>query len=94
MEKLINTELKNAQLAIVGISNDMMFADNLDPRVKSSLSEEELKNHILNELDTIYNNQASLNYIKHISQNWQNEPYFKAGYMSDYTNWRTVKKIE
>jgi len=38
----INTELKNAQLAIVGISNDIMFADNLDPRVKSSLSEEEL----------------------------------------------------
>ncbi|HYD03090.1 MAG TPA: orc1/cdc6 family replication initiation protein [Alphaproteobacteria bacterium] len=38
----INTELKNAQLALVGISNDIMFADNLDPRVKSSLSEEEL----------------------------------------------------
>jgi len=38
----INTELKNAQLSIVGISNDIMFADNLDPRVKSSLSEEEL----------------------------------------------------
>jgi cell division control protein 6 len=38
----INTELKNAQLCLVGISNDMMFADNLDPRVKSSLSEEEL----------------------------------------------------
>ena len=38
----INTELKNAQLSILGISNDIMFADNLDPRVKSSLSEEEL----------------------------------------------------
>ena len=38
----INTELKNAQLSIIGISNDIMFADNLDPRVKSSLSEEEL----------------------------------------------------
>jgi cell division control protein 6 len=38
----INTELKNSQLAILGISNDIMFADNLDPRVKSSLSEEEL----------------------------------------------------
>jgi len=38
----INTELKNAQISIVGISNDIMFADNLDPRVKSSLSEEEL----------------------------------------------------
>jgi len=38
----INTEFKNAQLSLVGISNDIMFADNLDPRAKSSLSEEEL----------------------------------------------------
>jgi cell division control protein 6 len=38
----INTELKHAQISIVGISNDVMFADHLDPRVKSSLSEEEL----------------------------------------------------
>ncbi len=38
----INSELINAQLGIVGISNDILFADNLDPRVKSSLSEEEL----------------------------------------------------
>ncbi|MBW2964084.1 ORC1-type DNA replication protein [Candidatus Woesearchaeota archaeon] len=38
----INSELKNAQIAIVGISNDLMFIDHIDPRVKSSLSEEEL----------------------------------------------------
>lgn len=38
----INGELKKAQIALVGISNDVIFADNLDPRVKSSLSEEEL----------------------------------------------------
>ncbi len=38
----INSELKNAQISIVGISNDLTFVDNLDPRVKSSLSEEEL----------------------------------------------------
>lgn len=38
----INTELKNAQISIIGISNDLVFADNLDPRVKSSLSEEEI----------------------------------------------------
>jgi archaeal cell division control protein 6 len=35
-------ELKNSQIAIIGISNDLVFADNLDPRVKSSLSEEEV----------------------------------------------------
>lgn len=38
----INSELKNAQITLVGISNDLMFTDALDPRVKSSLSEEEL----------------------------------------------------
>ncbi len=38
----INDDLTNSQLSLVGISNDLMFADNLDPRVKSSLSEEEL----------------------------------------------------
>lgn len=38
----INTELKKAQVSIIGISNDLGFANNLDPRVKSSLSEEEL----------------------------------------------------
>ena len=38
----INSELKYAQISVVGISNDLVFTDNLDPRVKSSLSEEEL----------------------------------------------------
>jgi len=38
----INSDLKKSQLSIIGISNDLMFANNLDPRVKSSLSEEEM----------------------------------------------------
>lgn len=38
----INEELENAQISLIGISNDLMFMDNIDPRVKSSLSEEEL----------------------------------------------------
>ncbi|MBD3304708.1 ORC1-type DNA replication protein [Candidatus Woesearchaeota archaeon] len=38
----INAELQKSQITLVGISNDLMFTDNLDPRVKSSLSEEEL----------------------------------------------------
>jgi cell division control protein 6 len=38
----INTELKNSQISIIGISNDLIFVDNLDPRIKSSLSEEEI----------------------------------------------------
>jgi len=38
----INSELKNSQLSLVGISNNLTFSDSLDPRVKSSLSEEEV----------------------------------------------------
>jgi len=38
----INAELKNTQICLVGISNNLVFAENLDPRVKSSLSEEEI----------------------------------------------------
>ncbi len=38
----VNQELKNAKLTIIGISNNVSFINNLDPRVKSSLSEEEM----------------------------------------------------
>ena len=35
-------EITNSKISIVGISNDVTFASTLDPRVKSSLSEEEI----------------------------------------------------
>ena len=38
----INDEVTSSQVSIVGISNDIMFVDTLDPRVRSSLSEEEI----------------------------------------------------
>jgi cell division control protein 6 len=38
----LNSELSQAQISIVGISNDITFLDNIDPRVRSSLGEEEV----------------------------------------------------
>jgi len=38
----INSELKNTQITFVGISNDLRFANDIDPRVKSSLAEEDI----------------------------------------------------
>ncbi|HLC51911.1 MAG TPA: orc1/cdc6 family replication initiation protein [Candidatus Nanoarchaeia archaeon] len=38
----INSELKRSQICLIGISNNLVFSENLDPRVKSSLSEEEI----------------------------------------------------
>ena len=38
----LNSGLKNAQICLIGISNSLTFMDNLDPRVRSSLGEEEI----------------------------------------------------
>jgi cell division control protein 6 len=38
----INTDLRRSKVSVIGISNDLSFKDFLDPRVLSSLSEEEL----------------------------------------------------
>jgi cell division control protein 6 len=38
----INSELSKSQISIIGISNDLKFIDSLDPRVRSSLGEEEI----------------------------------------------------
>ncbi|AKG91709.1 orc1/cdc6 family replication initiation protein [Geoglobus ahangari] len=38
----INSELENARVSLIGISNDLKFKNFLDPRVLSSLSEEEI----------------------------------------------------
>ncbi len=38
----MNSELEQSRVSIIGISNDLKFTDFLDPRVKSSLGEEEI----------------------------------------------------
>jgi len=38
----LNTDLRLSKLSVIGITNDLRFTEYLDPRVKSSLGEEEL----------------------------------------------------
>ena len=38
----LNSELEHSEISFIGISNDLTFIDNVDARVKSSLSEEEI----------------------------------------------------
>jgi len=38
----LNTELVNSKISIIGISNDLGFLDKLNPRTRSSLSQEEI----------------------------------------------------
>lgn len=58
-----------------------------------SLQNDDLKNFILGELDSIYAGQATPNYIKHISQNWNKEPFIKGGYLSDHEDWKKVREL-
>lgn len=38
----LNSEVNKSQLSIIGISNDLSFMNGIDPRVRSSLAEEEM----------------------------------------------------
>lgn len=58
-----------------------------------SQSGDELRDFILGELDTIYDNRATASYVKHLIQNWNNEPFIKAGYLTDHADWRTVRTL-
>jgi cell division control protein 6 len=60
----INSELKNARVSIIGISNDLKFKDYLDARVQSSLSEESVvfKPYDARQLEDILNVRAALGF--------------------------------
>jgi cell division control protein 6 len=60
----INSELKNARISIIGISNDLKFKDYLDARVQSSLSEESVvfKPYDARQLEDILNVRGVLGF--------------------------------
>ncbi len=62
-----------------------------DPYVQRT--DQELIEYMLSELDAIYDNQASANYIKHTFQNWNTEPHIQGAYLFDYEDWRRVPKL-
>ena len=66
----MNEEGTKSQISIIGISNDIMFVDNLDPRVKSSLSEEEIVFPPYNalQIQSILNQRAELAFNKDVLQ--------------------------
>lgn len=71
-----------------------MFVVSKPAKYFTSLSDNSLRDYILiSELDVIYSNQATPNYIKHITQDWDNEPFIKAGYMTDNADSNTVKNL-
>jgi cell division control protein 6 len=66
----LNSELSKTQIGIVGISNDLTFLEGIDPRVRSSLSEEEIVFPPYNalQLQEILSNRAALAFKENIVQ--------------------------
>lgn len=63
----INSELKNAKVALIGISNNDKFLNDLDPRVKSSLSQDKIVFPRYNalQLSDILKQRASAAFAEH-----------------------------
>lgn len=58
-----------------------------------NLSDTDLRDYMLNELDDIFDGQASANYIKHTFQNWNEEPFANGAYIYDEEDWRRVRTL-
>ena len=50
------------------------------------LSDNELKEYMLQELDELFDGKASRYYLQHISQNWDKDPFAKGVYLTDKEN--------
>jgi len=68
----INEEMKGSQISLLGISNNTTFMENIDPRVKSSLSEEDV-------FFSPYNALEMQNILKERSTNAFNENVIEQG---------------
>lgn len=49
--------------------------------------------HMLAELDDLFDGAASRNYIKHVFQDWGNEPFIGGAYVVDHEDWRRVRTL-
>ncbi|WNJ18324.1 FAD-dependent oxidoreductase [Pontibacter sp. G13] len=58
-----------------------------------SRSGDELKDYILAELDPMFGGKASETYLKHLVQNWNQQPLFQGAYLYDHEKWRRARDL-
>ena len=66
----INDDLKNARVSVIGISNDLLFTEFLDPRVKTRLEGEKMvfPPYNADQLQDILNQRADLAFFDQVSR--------------------------
>ncbi len=48
---------------------------------------------ILGELDEIYDGVASKTYVQHLTQNWNEQPWARGAYLTDYEDFRITRRL-
>ncbi|WP_323744771.1 NAD(P)/FAD-dependent oxidoreductase [Pseudoalteromonas sp. PPB1] len=69
---------QNTSLNVLGL-----FAVGQQARQYQLVSQEAQLEYILNELNQVFDGKASQNYINHVVQNWDDEPYIHSAYLAD-----------
>ncbi len=59
----------------------------------TTLKGDALRDFILTELDQLFDNKATANYVSHIVQNWNDEPFIQGGYLTDHADWKLVRDL-
>ncbi|WP_298518895.1 NAD(P)/FAD-dependent oxidoreductase [uncultured Kordia sp.] len=60
-----------------------LFAVGQQAEQYQNLSGDAQRDYILNELDAVFNGAATQNYVNHIVQNWNDDPFIGAAYLAD-----------
>lgn len=70
-----------------------LFAVGEQAEQYQALSGDALRDFILDELDEVFDGIPSQTYVKHMAQNWNEEPFIRAAYLADVASYRTSRTL-
>lgn len=70
-----------------------LFAVGAPAEPYQGLDDDALRDHVLAELDEIFDGAASRTYRRHIVQDWSAEPFIRQAYVADGADWRVVRTL-
>ncbi|HSL59216.1 MAG TPA: FAD-dependent oxidoreductase [Acidimicrobiales bacterium] len=70
-----------------------LFAVGAPARPYQALAGDELRDHVLAELDEIFDGAASRTYRRHVVQDWSADPFARQAYVADGADWRLVRAL-
>jgi monoamine oxidase len=70
-----------------------LFAVGAPAKPYQGLADDALRDHVLAELDDVFDGAASRTYRRHITQDWSAEPFVRQAYVADDADWQIVRAL-